>query len=407
MYRKFLLIFLYLYALIFSVLKTIRIPNQWAQSHWLVDYRFGFIKRGLAGELFGFLCDKNVSSITILSISILSVLYFFIINIALKTTWNNPKSYYRMLFFVIFLLSQYIVFSAHLIGYLDHIIFLLTILAVYLTIRNKILLASLVAVFSIFIHEISVVLLLPICCFAIIVNEMPERKIFIRDIFSRNLLTKLVLFLIFPFFTAVFISFYQEINGGSYYAQLFSYLRQSSIPANVSDSVCSAYTKSFTYYLREQYGHFLQRIFISKATIFYGIPILFSLWMVFKEFKLKQNIHLFIVLILITGVPLILHSIAYDTYRIWTFPYMILFLGFWILSSKNKQESINIKPEKLSWWEYLFFITAFLFVTLIPAILFDGETERFSLMIKLILILPILLMLHFLKKAPVKSTEAL
>lgn len=407
MYRKFLLIFLYLYALIFSVLKTIRIPNQWAQSHWLVDYRFGFIKRGLAGELFGFLCDKNVSSITILSISILSVLYFFIINIALKTTWNNPKSYYRMLFFVIFLLSQYIVFSAHLIGYLDHIIFLLTILAVYLTIRNKILLASLVAIFSIFIHEISVVLLLPVCCFAIIVNQMPERKIFIRDIFSRNLLTKLVLFLIFPFFTAVFISFYQEINGGSYYAQLFSYLKQSSIPANVSDSVCSAYTKSFTYYFREQYGHFLQRIFISKATIFYGIPILFSLWMVFKEFKLKQNIHLFIVLILIISIPLILHSIAYDTYRIWTFPYMILFLGFWILSSKYKQESIHIKPEKLSWWEYLFFITAFLFVTLIPAILFDGETERFSLMVKLILILPILLMLHFLKKAPVKSTEAL
>ncbi len=407
MYRKFLLIFLYLYALIFSVLKTIRIPNQWAQSHWLVDYRFGFIKRGLAGELFGFLCDKNVSSITILSISILSVLYFFIINIALKTTWNNPKSYYRMLFFVIFLLSQYIVFSAHLIGYLDHIIFLLTILAVYLTIRNKILLASLVAIFSIFIHEISVVLLLPVCCFAIIVNQMPERKIFIRDIFSRNLLTKLVLFLIFPFFTAVFISFYQEINGGNYYAQIFSYLRQSSIPANVADSVCSAYTKSFTYYFREQYEHFFQRVFVSKATIFYGIPILFSLWMVFKEFKLKQNIHLFIVLILIISIPLILHSIAYDTYRIWTFPYMILFLVFWILSSKYKQESIHIKPEKLSWWEYLFFITAFLFVTLIPAILFDGETERFSLMVKLILILPILLMLHFLKKAPVKSTEAL
>lgn len=392
------MIFLYLYALIFSVSKTIRIPNQWAQSHWLVDYRFGFIKRGLAGELFGFLSVKNTFSITVLSILILAVLYFLIVKIALKTTLNNSGSYYRILFFVIFLLSQYIVFSAHLIGYLDHIIFLLTILAVYLTIRNKILLASLVAVFSIFIHEISVVLLLPVCCFAIIANQIPERQFFIRDIFSRSLLKKFALFLIFPSLTAFFISFYQEINGGNYYAQIFSYLRQSSIPANVADSVCSAYTKSFTYYFREQYEHFFQRIFISKATIFYGIPIVFLLWLIFKEFKLKQNIHLFIILILITGVPLILHSIAYDTYRIWTFPYMILFLGFWILSVKTGKLE-QTEPEQPLVWEVIFFMVAFLFVSLIPTQLFDGETEKLSLAIKTILVLPILLILYFLKRS--------
>lgn len=403
MYRKFLLIFLYLYALIFSAAKTIRIPNQWAQSHWLVDYRFGFIKRGLAGEIMGLLFKKNAFSITVLSIAILSVLYFLILKISLRTTWSNPKSYYRILFFVIFLLSQYIVFSAHLIGYLDHVVFILTILAVYLITKNKFLPASLIAVFSIFIHEISVVLMLPVCCFTIIVNQIHGKKFFIKDIFSRNLLTKLVLFLIFPFLTAVFISFYQELNGGNYYAQLFSYLKQSSIPANVSDSVCSAYTKSFTYYFSEQYQYFIQRIFISKATVFYGIPIFFCLWMIFKEFKLKDNIQLFILLIVVSAVPLILHSIAYDTYRIWTFPYMILFLGFWILSLNYKEEKIQTKPEKLSWWEYLFFITAFLFVSLIPAVLFDGETERFSFMVKLILILPILLVLYFLKKAPVKT----
>lgn len=378
-------------------------PNQWAQSHWLVDYRFGFIKRGLAGELFGFLFEKNAFSITVLSIAILSVLYFLIIKIALKTTWSNPKSYYRILFFVIFLLSQYIIFSAHLIGYLDHVVFLLTILAVYLITKNKWLPASVIAVFSIFIHEISAVLMLPACCFAIIVNQIHRREFFIKNIFSRNLLTKLTPFLILPFLTVVFISFYQEINGENYYPQIFSYLKQSSIPENVSDSVCSAYTKSFTYYFSEQYQHFIQRIFISKATIFYGIPILFSLWMIFKEFKLKQNIQLFALLIVVSAVPLILHSIAYDTYRIWTFPYMILFLGFWILSLKCRAENIQTKHEKLSWWESLFFIMAFLFISLVPAVLFDGETERFSFMVKLILILPIFLVLYFLKKAPAKT----
>lgn len=401
MYRKFLLIFLYLYALVFSVSKTIRIPNQWAQSHWLVDYRFGFIKRGLAGELLGFLCEKNVFSVTVLSVLVLAVLYFFIISIAVKITWSNKRSYYRILFFVIFLLSQYIVFSAHLIGYLDHVVFLMTIFTVYLITRNKLFPASIIAVFSIFIHEISIVLMLPVCCFAIIVNQVPERKFFIKNVFSPNVIKKLALFLTLPFLSAVFISGYQEVNGGNYYTQLFSYLKQSSISEKVADSVCSAYTKSFTYYFSEQYEHFFQRIFISKATIFYGIPIVFCLWMIFKEFKL--NIQLFILLIVISAIPLILHSIAYDTYRIWTFPYMILFLGFWILSLKYKRDIGQTKPEKFSWWEYVFFITAFLFVSLIPAILFDGETERFSVAVKLILILPILGILYFIKKAPVKT----
>ena len=65
-----------LYTLAFSVGKTLRFPNDWAESHWLMDYRFGFIKRGLAGEIFGWLFLKTELSITILSAIILFALYF-------------------------------------------------------------------------------------------------------------------------------------------------------------------------------------------------------------------------------------------------------------------------------------------------------------------------------------------
>lgn len=400
MNRKSLLIFLYLYALIFSVSKAIRMPNQWAQSHWLLDYRFGFIKRGLAGEIFGFLSAKNTFSITVLSIGIIAVLYFLIVKIALKVTWNNEKSYSGILFFVIFLLSQYIVFSAHLIGYLDHVIFLLAILAVYLIIRKKLFLSSLIAVFSVFIHEISVILMLSACCLAIIMNDTSIRNFSFKNIFAKTTLTNLAIFLVLPVFAAVSISFFQEINGENYYSQIFNYLRQSSIPENVSGSVSSAYTKSFTYYFKDQHEHFIQRLFISKATIFYGIPLLFLLWVIFKEFKLKQNIQLLILLILISFIPLLLHSIAYDTYRIWSFPFMILFLIFWILSSGFKGDN---QTEIVSRREIVFFMISFLLVSLIPNILFDGETERFSLPVKFVLMLPILAILYFLKKLQSKN----
>ena len=34
-------------ALVATVLRTIRWPNDWSEAHWLLDYRFGFVKRGL------------------------------------------------------------------------------------------------------------------------------------------------------------------------------------------------------------------------------------------------------------------------------------------------------------------------------------------------------------------------
>ncbi|KUJ55679.1 hypothetical protein [Chryseobacterium aquaticum] len=398
MSRKLLLVFLYLYALIFSVLKTARFPNEWAESHWLLDYRFGFIKRGLAGEIFGWFFRKNEWSIALLSAAILIFLYVLIFRIAVKETFRNENSFPRILFFLIFFLSQYVVFSAHLIGYFDHVVFLLTILVITLINRKKFFAASLVAVFSIFIHEISFFLMLPISFFALIVSECQNKKFSFGDIFSKSILSKLALLFVLPVITTISISFFQEINDENYFSIIFNYLKQTlMISDEVAGSVSSAYTKSFTYYFEGQKGHFIQRLFISKCTIYYGIPIAFCLWMIFREFNLKKNIQLFIVLTTAAFVPLLLHAIAYDTYRIWSFPFMVLFLSFWILSSKE----ITVKKEevkRLSSVEIIFFIFSFLLIFLIPNELFDGETERFYLPVRLILMLPVFLILYFLKK---------
>jgi hypothetical protein len=405
MSRKVLLIILYLYALVFSVLKTIRFPNDWSEAHWMLDYRFGFIKRGLAGEIFGWFFQKNEFTILILSGLILFLLYVLIFRIAVKETFKQENSFYRILFFLIFFLSQYVVFSAHLIGYLDHIVFLMTIVVIYLIKKKKIFLSSFIATISIFIHEISFFLMIPISCFALIVTEIPDEKFLFKSIFSMNFLKKLVLFLLLPFLAAISVSAYQEIHGENYFSTIFNYLKQISfISEKTADSVSSAYTKSFSYYFKEESGNFIQRLFISRGTVLYGIPILFSLWMIFKEFRFKQNYQLVLVLVIISFIPFLLHAIAYDTYRIWSFPFMILFLGFWILSSK-----FSIKKEevrKLSILELVFFIISFLSVALIPNILFDNEVERFSLITRLIIIVPLFIILYFLKKPQSKLIEA-
>lgn len=397
MSRTFLLICTYLYALVFSVAKTARFPNKWAESHWMMDYRFGFIRRGLGGEIFGWFFQKDESSIFVLSVGVLLLLYAAVISIAVRETLKRGKSIYTVLFFLIFLLSQYIIFSAHLIGYLEHIVFLLTLPVIYFIKRKKFFLASWVAVFSIFIHEITFFLMLPVGIFALLVFESPAQAFSFKNIFSFEIIKKMVLFLGLPVLAIAVLSSFNELGGRDYAFTVLNYLRSIPfIPEKVARSVTGGYTQSFSLSFQEQSRHFIQRVFISKATLFYGIPMLFLLWAVFKEFRLKSNIGILILLAAVSICPLLLHSIAYDTYRIWTFPFMILFLGFLVLSLKFKFK--NTEEKKLSVPETVFFMISFLLVTLIPNVLFDGETERFSLLLRLILILPLFLMFYLLKK---------
>lgn len=399
MRRKVLLVLLYLYALAFSVLKTIRFPNDWSEAHWMLDYKFGFIKRGLVGEILGWFFQKNEFNILILSGGILFLLYTVIFIIAVKESFRRENSLYSLLFFVTFFLSQYIIFSAHLIGYLDHIVFLMAILSVFLIKRKNIFWASVVAAISIFIHELSFFLLLPVSCFALVVTYTDVEKFSRKALLSAGITKKLIAFLLLPLLATLFISTYQEIKGEDYFPSLFNYLKEIPfITDKAADSVSSAYTKSFSYYFKEESGHFIQRLLISKATVLYGIPMVFSLWMIFKEFNLKYNLRVLLLLAIVSFIPLLLHAIAYDTYRIWSFPFMILFLGFWILSLALPSEPK--KHTHISATEIIFFMVSFILITLVPNVLFDGETERFTLVTRLLLLLPILSILYFLKKSP-------
>lgn len=396
MNRKILLAFLYSYALVFSVAKAIRFPNSWSEAHWMLDYRFGFIKRGLAGEIFGLLFQKTEFNIILVSSVILAILYILLVVIAVKETYrNNQDTTRKTVFYLIFFLSQYMVFSAHLIGYLDHIIFLLTILAVQLIAHKKILQASLLMAISIFIHEISFFLMFPICFFVVVVNEIPAGQFSLKSSFTKDLLKKTVLFLLLPVIATTGILMYQELYGQDYHVTLFNYLNQFEfIGKKVADSVAGAYTGKFSEYLADEGPHFFQRVFRSKASIMDGIPILFLLYTVYKIFR-KIDIYLFLLLVAVALFPLLLHAIAWDTYRIWTFPYMVLFLGFWILNSRFKNQTYP--SQKITLFEIIICIISILLVAFVPNILMDNEVERFSLLEKSLVVLPVFGVLYYLK----------
>lgn len=396
MIRKILLFVIYFYALLIGVLKTIRFPNDWSEAHWLLDYRFGFIKRGLAGEIFGFVCEKTEPNIIFVSGCILAILYAIFLSISLRISYAEKKNYqHNILFYILFFLSQYIVFSAHLIGYLDHLIFIITFCAIALLRKKQIFLSSLLLCFSLLIHEISLFLMLPICLFTIIFLEFNTKKFSLKELLSSTVLKKIALFLFAPIGVLLFLIVYQESVGKVSFTTISNYLQQTKfIDKDVANSVASAYTDKFTYYFQEQSPHFFQRIFVSKASVLFGLPILFMMYLLFLKYK-KTNIYLLSLLVIVILFPLLLHAIAWDTYRIWAFPFIILFLGNWILSFNKNQASFDYKLP--NWILYVFAIIVCL-MFFIPNYLFDGEVERFSFIQRILFLIPLFIALFLLQK---------
>ncbi|MBW7674089.1 glycosyltransferase family protein [Chryseobacterium chendengshani] len=404
MNRRLLLILIYLYALVFSVLKTVRFPNDWSEAHWMLDYRFGFIKRGLAGEIFGLLFAKTELSIVILSAVILFLLYTVLVLIAVrKTDILKQGITYDFMFYVLFFLSQYIVFSAHLIGYLDHLIFLMTFLVIFLIRKKMIFLSSIFVTIAVLIHEISFFLMLPICFFTLILMEFKNYDQILKNVLVTRICKRSVLFLLLPLVATVTVSIYQEMYGMSYYEKIVSYLKSitfiNDAPAH---TVASAYTEKFSYYLKMESPHFFQRIFVSTCSLLYGIPILFMGFLMYKKFK-KNNLYLLMSLGVCVLIPLLLHAIAWDTYRIWSFPFMILFLGYWVLSSENKSDTSS---SKVPLWMLFIFILCLILVSMFANPLFDGEIERFSLFLKFLILVPFITLILWYLKKPQKKFEA-
>lgn len=395
MNKKIFFVILYLYTLVFSVLKSIRFPNSWAEAHWMLDYKFGFIKRGLAGEILGFFVEKNESVIVWVSGVILGILYLLLLLIAVKQTLRNKGNrLYTGMFYIIFFLSQYLVYSAHLIGYLDHIIFLLGIFIVQLILKRKILLPSILLSIGMVIHEISFFLILPVSVFALIVSGVQKNNPVLKD----RLFRKSAIFLILPMITVIGISLYEEIYGKESYFYLFNYLKNIRfIGERVAGSVASAYTEKLSYYFTEESPHLFQRLFISTCTILCGVPLLFLCFILYKRFYKKTGTYLLFIALVVIFFPLLLNAIAWDTYRIWSFPYMIIFIVFGILNDQWKDDEVKFNKIPVS--ETIVFFISILLVGVGPNILMDDEVERFSFSERIIGLLPIFLMMFYYYKS--------
>lgn len=156
-------------VLALSVLKGLRMPNRWSVTQYLFGYDFGFIPRGLFGEvvsIFGPLTRKYVV-LAALAFVIGGALIWLIARLAMRL----PQVTDRAAVALVVVASPAIAMMAHLTGYLEQLGYLVVLALILIQRLWRVQLATAVvtAIVLPFIHEASIVWVAPLTMLAVVV----------------------------------------------------------------------------------------------------------------------------------------------------------------------------------------------------------------------------------------------
>ncbi len=177
-YRPSLWNFVVFTILCLSILRGIRFPNIWSYTHFLFNYEFGLVKRGLIGKII-----KHFNSPWLASYDFFVIVsaLIFITNIMLLSLlirdWLKSKNLVLIGCSVIFVSSLAVVFLSHSIGYFDHIGLLITLVAIRINgFGKKILFLLPSLTFALLVHEAIAIIFFPVIFMSLLFDIQMENK---------------------------------------------------------------------------------------------------------------------------------------------------------------------------------------------------------------------------------------
>ena len=304
-------------ALLATILRAARVPNDFSRAHWMLDYRFGFIKRGLAGSVLALLAQlrlvpQNRVALAWLSFALFGLLCAVLLAVAarvLARRWS-ADTYLPL---AAFATSPFVVTAAHLMGYLDHLVFVLTFAAVWLILRDRRVAAGACGAVAVLVHESFMVIGLPLVALAAAVRTplLSWRS-------ARTLLPTLAPPILA--FTAVVVSERVFLDRATLRHQLVE--RLSLFPFIGEDMnifVPEWLTTTLSENLRQAHSFSgrvgsveFQQLIMPTAIVLW----LLALTTVGRRRAAAWTISTAVVI----AAPLLLHAVAWDTARIWTYP---------------------------------------------------------------------------------------
>jgi hypothetical protein len=383
--RQRLLFGITVWGMLVTLLRSIRLPNDYAEAHWLIDYRFGFVRRGLIGTVFSAFSRFTHLPQTALSIAVLSVAALAIFcavlllaayRIMTRLDWDGDS----LLLANVFMTSPFIVMSAHVIGYYDNITIVLTFCAVWLITRDHPWGAALVQVIAVLIHEGYLLLGLPACVLASSLISTSKRR--------RVSAARLILPLCLPILAFAALTLYQAANIDLADLQTRLTARLASFGFIQHGRAALAPKWIFAglsdLWLRQK-PLLMSRVANRQLIIAVAPSAVVILCFVFRKFRIRP---LSLESTLIAGVtlaPLAMHVIAWDTARIWTYVIVCAFCVAWLYAEIGARAA-RVKRS----WFWLLAIPTLILNILGRLPLMDGESERFTNPERLLLYAPVL-----------------
>jgi hypothetical protein len=307
----------------------VRLPNDFSKSHWLIDYRFGFVKRGLVGELVTLATRAVHTRPTDHLIGTLSSIQFVVfclvlaaigLRIIVRQRWSTDG----VLLVLVFLSSPFIVMSAHLVGYYDNIIIVMTAASLILAAKGRMWSAAILQAVAILVHENALLVGFPAFCAAWWLRNRSLRGTVLSRPSVWAVLTPVVLFLL--------LAVSQSLAPANLEEQLTAHLaRFPFIEGNLRNTRVPHWitiTFAESYVLHQ--GQFAGRLFALPMLGLVLPSVLTCLGFVVDGYGIGIASADLLLLLGVCLAPQSMHLVAWDTARIWTYSILTSFLMAWL-----------------------------------------------------------------------------
>ncbi len=399
LYSRIVFVVITLWTLGVTVARAIRLPNNYAMSHWLLDYRFGFMKRGLIGSICSVFLSASDAEMSRNMITILSgVVYAVFIILFLVLVYMLLRNYQFdrniSILVIVFVSSPFFVMSGHLFGYFDALLFVAAISSLFFIEKEHFLAAAVISSMAILVHESYLLIGLPVIYLSIYLKYFGDGKWKLGKVNTLIMLLPVVTFLFLTVYGMLFV------DNKLLFEQLLRYLNSYSYIYAGEKGLPHWQTVGFSELLRTQKHSIPERIFqLRNITAYYPVVLLILVF-IHESFKLKAfRMHSLIVSAVIF-MPFMMYSVAFDVIRISLNILGIGMMVVWVM--KMNRRSVRFDTQ------FMFIGMTVLVINIFSRVpLMDRQIDGFSDIQRLFFYLPAVLYSVFLifRKDDEKTTS--
>lgn len=359
--------------------RALRMPNDFAMAHWLLDYRLGFIKRGLVGSATALVAGVTGGPPSQTAIVVAAFLLFGVSSAAVLTVlWQLASaggSRTNALAALAFACSPFVVMHAHLTGYFDGLVVVLTVVAVASALRGRTLTGAIVLSIALLVHETALLVGLP--AFVLAVSR-------VRGDFRRALWPPLTMFALVALGQ---IAQSPDTVREALTARLAPFAWLDPV---IREALPRWLTDSFLVNFRQCADGLWSRSLWAVAPVLVAPTVLTALWTAWPALRARPDALLFVA---VCALPQAAHLFAWDGPRLWTYSIGTAMLATWIVAATSEL-SVDTRWRRLP---AALAIAGNIWFT-IP--LMDSQADHLGRPLRLLLYLPLLVGVVALMAAP-------